>query len=58
MPASTIKQWAEGYEPSVVTRVVKRIERFSGNTNDTDTAAAAAELVELIKAALPKEATT
>ena len=46
---TTIKQWAESSEPSAIARVVKRLERFSGNTTDAATQACAGELVEMIK---------
>lgn len=46
---TTLKQWVESHEPATISRVVKRIERFSGNTGDSSTGAAASELVEMIK---------
>ena len=46
---TTLKQWVESHEPATISRVVKRIERFSGNTGDPSTGAAASELVEMIK---------
>ena len=45
----TIKQWIESHEPTAIARVVKRLQRFGGNTNDDATATAAAELVEMIQ---------
>lgn len=51
----TLKQWAEGHGAAPVSRVVKRIERFATNTGDSDTAIAAQELVDMLKAVQPKE---
>lgn len=53
---NVLKVWADAHGPSAVGRVVKRIERFSGNTSDSDTAAAAKDLVKLITSNLPKKA--
>lgn len=53
MPANVIKEWATTHGPSAAGRVVKRMERFAQNTLDETTAAAAADLVELIKKELP-----
>ncbi|UOW93131.1 hypothetical protein SEA_NOSHOW_64 [Mycobacterium phage NoShow] len=55
--ATTIKQWVEGHGVGPVSRVVKRMERFAGNTTDPETSLAATELLEMIKSALPKGAT-
>lgn len=49
MPAKTLKDWVEGHGPSKAERIAKRLERFSGNTGDTATGAAAAELVAMIR---------
>ena len=54
--ATTLKQWAEAHGPGPVGRVVKRIERFAGNTSDDGTAAAAKELLEMIGGVMPKKA--
>lgn len=48
-PKGPLKDWADSHGPAAVGRVVKRIERFSGNTTDEATGAAARDLVELIK---------
>ena len=52
---TTIKQWAEGHGAAPVGRLVKRMERFASNTVDPSTSLAAEELIQMIKAALPKE---
>lgn len=53
--ATTLKQWADAHGAGPVSRVVKRIERFAGNTTDDGTAAAATELLEMIAAVAPKK---
>ena len=52
MATTTLKQWAEAHGPTATGRVVKRIERFAGNTVDAGTALAAEELVQMIKEVL------
>lgn len=49
--ATSLKSWAQGHEPAAVSRVVKRLERFSGNTTDPSTSLAAEELVSMINEA-------
>ena len=49
----TLKQWGESHGAPAVSRVVKRIERFAGNTSDSETSLAAQELVGMIKDAVP-----
>lgn len=55
MANTTLKQWAEAHGTNAVGRVVKRIERFAGNTTDDSTSAAAQELLEMIGAVVPKK---
>jgi hypothetical protein len=55
-PADQLKTWCNAHGPAATSRVAKRIERFASNTKDTDTAAAARDLIELIKANTPKTA--
>jgi hypothetical protein len=54
-----LKQWADNHGVAAVDRVVKRIQRFAGNTTDESTGAAANDLLQLIKntnyKGLPKE---
>lgn len=49
----TLKQWAAAHGVKPVSRVVSRIERFAGNTTDTEVQSAATELIDMLKEALP-----
>ena len=51
MRMTTLKQWAETHGPTAVGRVVKRIERFAGNTTDPATSIAAEDLLKMIQEA-------
>lgn len=55
MPANLLRQWSDSHGAAATGRVVKRIERFAGNTTDEATGAAARDLIELIKANTAKE---
>lgn len=48
---TTLEEWVKAHGNGPVSRVVKRIERFSGNTTDPDTSLAADDLVKMIREA-------
>ncbi len=53
---SALKQWADQHGDAAVGRVVKRIERFAGNTTDAATSDAATDLINLIKKEVTSDA--
>lgn len=53
MNSSTFREWATTHPAPAVNRIVRRIERFAGNTADEETSLAAQDLVDKLKEAIP-----
>lgn len=47
MPKPPLQDFVERHPQSATNRLVKRIQRFAGNTTDPDTSLAAEELVKM-----------